>query len=249
MKIKMLVTGLMMAGSLSYAQGCWDVKESSELEFDELSEKITFSIKDAVDCKPIDNAYVNFNGVKLATDGKGEFSVPLGVLQDGQQLKVLIKKEGYISLIKKLQVEVGTIRGNKILMSKKTDPKSVRFVLSWSDKPRDMDLHLVADEYHISYQNKHYVTGKVKLDRDAMHGFGPETITLQGIDKEQSYTVYANRYSRSGEIDGSVELQVYVDNRLFKTVKLPKTDKKAVKVMRIEPSGVFYDNQPVDALP
>ena len=162
---------------------------------------------------------------------------------------MLVKKAEYITLLKKLVVEVGTIRGNKILLSPKLPPKSVRFVLSWSDKPQDMDIHLVNDNYHISFRNTHSIAGTAKLDRDAMHGFGPETVTLDEIDAHGTYTLYADRFSSNGKIDSNVEVQVYIDNKLDRVVKLPKTSSRAVKVVTLKDGEAIYSNTPVERVP
>jgi len=247
--MKKIVLGMLLTTAMSFAAGCWDLKEKSTLEFDELNDVITFSVKDAVNCKIVANAKVNFGGVSLMTNKKGQFSVPLGVLNDGQKIKMLVTAKDYIPLIKKLEVEVGTIRGNKILLSPKLAPSSVRFVLSWTDKPKDMDIHLVSDDFHISFRNTKSIAGRAKLDRDAMRGFGPETITLEEVNENSSYALYIDRFSSQGEIDGNVEVQVYIDNRLNKVVKLPKTTKKSVKVMTLSHGEVTYMNTPINQIP
>ena len=249
MSIKKIVTAVLLTSSVSFAAGCWDLKEKSNLEFDELNEVITFSVKDAVSCKIVKGAKVNFGGVALTTNKKGQFSVPLSVLNDGQKIKMLVKATDYIPLLKKLEVEVGTIRGNKILLSPKLAPSSVRFVLSWTDKPKDMDIHLVNDDFHISFRNTKSIAGRAKLDRDAMRGFGPETITLEEVNENSTYSLYVDRYSSRGKIDGNVEVQVYIDNRLNKVVKLPKTSSRSVKVMTLSHGEVKYMNTPLDAIP
>jgi len=249
MNFQKLFLALLLTSGVSFASGCWDLKESSTIEFDELNEVITFSVKDAVDCKIIKNAHVNFGGVSLMTNKKGQFSVPLNVLQEGQKIKMMIKANDYITLVKKLEVEVGTIRGKKILLSPKLAPTSVRFVLSWTDKPKDMDIHLVNDDFHISYRNTKSIVGRAKLDRDAMRGFGPETITLEEVKENSTYALYVDRFSSTGKIDGSVEVQVYIDNRLDKVVKLPRTSSRSVKVMTLSHGQVNYMNTPVQSIP
>lgn len=249
MCLKKLFIAVLLISKVSFASGCWDLKESSTLEFDELNDVITFSIKDAVKCKIIKNAHVNFGGVSLMSNKKGHFSVPLSVLQEGQKINLLIKADGYISLLKRLEVEAGSIRGKKILLSPKLDPQSVRFVLSWGDKPKDMDIHLLSEDFHISYRNSKSISGRAKLDRDARRGFGPETITLKKVDKQSSYSLYVDRFSSRGSIDSNVEVQVYIDNRLNKVIKLPRTSKRSVKVMTLLNGKIDYMNIPVESIP
>lgn len=247
--MKKIFLALCMSCGLLMADGCWSLLETSNSEMDELEGTIAFSIKDALSCENVAGATVDFGGVALKADAKGEFQVPLSVLADGQKITMVIKATDYITLAKKLEVEVGTIRGNKILLSPDLPPSSVRFVLSWADKPQDMDIHLLSDSFHISYRDTRSISGKAKLDRDAMRGFGPETITLDEIDAHKSYTVYADRYSKSGEINQNVELQVYIDNRLDKVIKLPNTKQRAVKIVTLKDGKVTYHNQAISSVP
>jgi hypothetical protein len=247
--MKKIVIGMILTSALAFADGCWDLKDKSSLEFDELNDKITFSIKNAIDCKPVAYAKVNFGGVQLKANKKGKFSVPLDVMNEGQKIKMLIKADKYISLYKKIKVEAGTVRGNKILLSPILPVESVRFVLSWGKEPRDMDNHLVSDEFHISYRNTKSIRNRVKLDRDAKRGYGPETITLEKVDAEQHYTLYAYRFSKTGKISRDVEVSVYINNRLDKTVKLPNTDKRVVKVLEFYDDKVHYKSVAIDKLP
>lgn len=247
--VKIIILMLLLSLSFAQAKGCWDLREKSNLEFDELNDVITFSIKDAMNCKAVANAKVKFGSVSLTTDSQGFFRVPLDVLEDDQKIIMTIQKADYIKLTKKLVVEVGSIRGNKVLLSPRLAPQSVRFVLSWSNKPKDMDIHLSSDDFHISHRDTRSITGKAKLDRDAMSGFGPETITLTEVNEHKTYALYVDRYSKSGQIDSTVEVQVYIDNRLAKLIKLPKTSERAVKVMTLRDGQATYMNTPVKKVP
>lgn len=246
--MKKVLLGWLCGGAILWAQGCWDVKEESQLAFEELQEKITFSIKNAVDCSVVAGAQVNFNGVKLQTDARGEFSVPLEVLQEDMGIKVLIKKEGYISLLKKMRVEAGSIWENKILLSPVMPPKSARFVLSWGSKPLDLDIHLLSSRYHISYRDKKSVKDHAYLDRDGMKGFGPETITLQAFDPQETYHVWVHRYSKGDAIDSKAKIEVYIDNRYKDTIMLPNTNAPFVEVLRLNAQGLEVINTPQSKL-
>lgn len=62
-----------------------------------------------------------------------------------------------------------------------------RFVLTWGQRPSDLDAHLVGPdltgkEFHISYHNMRSWSGRHFLDVDDMDSFGPETITLNRLD-------------------------------------------------------------------
>ena len=186
--------------------------------------------------------------MKLKANAKGEFSVPMDILEDGQKIKILIKKKGYISLLKKTRVEVGTIWENKILLSPIMPPQSARFVLSWADKPKDMDIHLLSSKFHISYRDKKSITGKAFLDRDGMKGFGPETITLQKIDPNETYKVFVKRYSKKGQIDNRAKVEVYIDNKYKGTISLKATKGRIVEVLTLNQKGFKKINKPTSKI-
>lgn len=246
--MKKIILGLLATASFLLADGCWTTVQKSNGGFDELNDNITFSIKNAVNCKPVKDATINFGSVTLRTNYKGEFSVPLDVLEDGQKIDLQIAKKGYIPFKKRLEVTVGTIFGTKILVSPKLAPTSVRFVLSWDAKPTDLDIHLVTDDFHVSYRHKRNIAQKAKLDRDAMNGYGAETITLLEVKEDIAYKVFVKRFSHAGKIDGKAEIQVYVDNKLAKIVKLVSTSKKAVEVLKLFGGEITYINKGVDAV-
>jgi len=78
-----------------------------------------------------------------------------------------------------------------------------RFVLTWGATPLDLDSHMILpDTTEVNFDNRKSGDKKVKLDIDALKGFGPETITMlepsPGI-----YTYYVNRYSNEAPIQKS----------------------------------------------
>lgn len=89
----------------------------------------------------------------------------------------------------------------------------LRIVLTWGEKPRDEDSHLIGptpagDNFHTWYADKvHRFNGEVyaDLDHDDVDSYGPETTTIRkrvdGI-----YTFYVHNYSRNG-FDGKETLR------------------------------------------
>jgi hypothetical protein len=103
-----------------------------------------------------------------------------------------------------------------------------RIVLNWGESPSDLDLHLESGGYHVSYWNMHVSTdGGVRLDRDDVDCFGPETITIGRYDPSAEYTVYVIDYTNrnrgsSSELGRSGALvQVYGSDRLLQTFRVP----------------------------
>ena len=91
----------------------------------------------------------------------------------------------------------GTLFFNRFSVSPSLPLGSVRIVLDWGEKPRDLDAHLIKQNgYHISYRNKKIsADGIAQLDRDDTDGFGPETITTSELDQNSIYYYFVHNYS------------------------------------------------------
>jgi hypothetical protein len=103
-----------------------------------------------------------------------------------------------------------------------------RIVLNWGEFPSDLDLHLESGGYHISYRNMRVsADGGVKLDRDDVDSYGPETVTIGRYDPQAEYIVYVMDYTNrnrgsSAEMGRSGALvQVYSSDRLLQTFRVP----------------------------
>ena len=241
---KILFSSMVISGL--FASSCWNVEEKAIQEEAELNGEVVFSFKDAVSCEPIKQANVKFLNHNFKTNNKGEIRLP--VPPDNIDIKVplIIKSNGYITLKQNIMVSVGSYWQNKFLLSKTMPINSARFVLSWSDKPKDLDLHLVSDDFHISYRNK-TLSSQAKLDRDAMNGYGPETITLNYVNKNKTYKVYIYKYSKNGKLDHNVHLSVYKNNKLNKTISLPDNlNGRCIQVLSIKNNSIDYTIKPVD---
>ena len=242
---KLFLAGLV---ALNVYAGCWDSKASSNIEMDELDDTLTLSFKSAVDCSNIDNANVtiiiNGKSVHTKTDDEGLLKIPAFVLKginDGH-LTLKVRKAHYIPYKINLDILLGTIWKKKFLLSPKLTPDSMRFVLSWDKDPRDLDIHLIADNYHISYRNKRSIDGVAKLDQDATHGYGAETITLDRVDPNTTYKLYVHKYSGMGGIDNKAKVAVYVDNQLDRIISLTNSN-KAVEVLEMHNGNLQYINR------
>jgi hypothetical protein len=192
--------------------------ENVDIGVSEVEDNIMLSFKDATNCKVVSEAFVMFGNIKLKTDENGIITIPISIIEEIEDGKIdlEISKKGYITLKTKLDVMAGAIWQNKFLLSPKLDPNNLRFVLSWSNEPKDLDLHLQTKDYHISFRNKKSIDGVAFLDKDAMNGFGAETITLKKIDENIEYDLFVHRYSKDENIDEKAQVAVYVDNKLDK---------------------------------
>jgi len=239
--LKKAIFATTLAFSAVYGESCWTTQELSNFAMDEFSGKTRFSIKDSVTCKPVSNADFYIGSVKFTTDAKGLVEVPLPPEDLDKDIPITIKKDRYITAKEKVMVWGGSYWNNLFLMSKSLPINSARFVLSWGEKPADLDLHLKANHYHISFRNVKSIANKVKLDRDARKGYGPETITLDKLDKNDNYRVLVNRYNHKGNINNKAQLRVYLNNKLDKTLRLKNTNAKCVEIATISNNKIKYN--------
>lgn len=230
---------------------CWDVQEISSLAFKELDGEMVFSFKDAVNCSPVPDVQVELNNRKLTTDPNGYIRLPneyFESIMDGT-VKMTAKKNNYCTLQKDIRVMVGTVKDKRFVMSKRLPIGKARFVLQWGQKPRDLDLHLVGKDFHISYRNMKVAVQKARLDRDDTNSYGPETITLDKIILSNIYDVYVHNYSGESSIDDKAQVFVYKDNQLDKVITLPRTNKPYVKILEIRKRTIQYVNVDLDKIP
>jgi hypothetical protein len=97
----------------------------------------------------------------------------------------------------------------RIVLSPGMKQGQIRLVLTWGEKPADLDAHLEgplpeAERFHIYYRDKGNLKSKeyVNLDVDAQHGNGPETITLLGV-LPGVYHYFAHDYTNREETQSS----------------------------------------------
>ncbi|MBT5934485.1 hypothetical protein [Sulfurimonas sp.] len=236
-KTILLVSALLMSAS---ASSCWKSEELASFAQDEFDEKARFSIKDVVTCRPIAHAKLSLGKMTFEADEQGIVTLPLPPENMDRELPVRLQKSGYITANENVMVVFGSYWNNLFLMSKALPIGSARFALSWDKKPSDLDIHLKSDNYHISYRTTKSIANRVKLDRDAMKGYGPETITVDKLDKNDTYKVLVNRYSKSGNIDNKTQVRVYINNKLDRIVRLKNTTATCVQVATIHNNKVKY---------
>ena len=165
----------------------------------EIEGKLTLRFLNAVNGEAVAGAAVNVQDLQIFTtdlEGKVRFET----INDGIY-PFRFEKEGYISENNKFEVIAGTIFWNRFTVSPNIEMGSIRIVLDWDKKPKDLDAHFVKEGgYHISYQDmKVSEDGSARLDRDDKNGYGPETITIKDIDEKAEYTFYVKDYSNKND--------------------------------------------------
>ena len=228
-----------MALNLS-ASSCWTTLEIAALAHSDLNKKTYFSIKDSVTCKPVANAVFSIGNISFKADSNGMVRVPLPPSSLDKNLPIKIQRRGYIKANEKVYVSLGSYWNNTFLMSKELPIESARFVLSWGKKPSDLDLHLKSDGYHISFRNTRSIKDRVKLDRDSIHGYGPETITVKKLDRDATYRVIVDKFSKDGFLNDKAQVRVYLNNKLDNVKRLKSTKARCVEIARIKKNKITY---------
>jgi hypothetical protein len=182
---------------------------------------------DALTGEATQNANVTLvdNG-EFITDNQGK--IEFLPLNDNYIQQVIFKKDGYITSDFGVEIMVGTIVFNRFSVSPNMDIQNFRIVLDWDKEPRDLDAHFVkVDEYHISYRDMKVLSdGAGRLDRDDMNGYGPETITVQQIDKGAVYEYYVYDYTNRNKnkslalANSKASVKIYAEGKLLRIYKI-----------------------------
>jgi hypothetical protein len=226
----------------AFAQSMWTVQEMAEIDgFSELDGILVLKFKDAVTGAAIRDLSVIVAGEMYEGDFRGMVELPIELVEgvDDEDLPFIASAPGYIDLEDVLKIRLESVMVKRFLMTKGLKFNQARFVLEWDQRPVDLDAHLLGPGFHISYRNMRSVPGKAILDRDARQGFGPETITLEEIVKDATYTLTVDNYSNESPMR-NVKVSVYMDNRLHKVLFYPEIRQNSLTVLTISEGRIFY---------
>ena len=207
-----------------------DFAEDEADAFAALDKKFNLRFFDAVSGKPIPGATVTFEGTngRTASDGSVTFKKPKNLKMKDMRYATF-SKTGYVRA--KVEVEF-LARGlffNRYSITRSLPPGRLRVVLDWSDRPGDLDAHLVKEgSYHISYRDTRKFEDRAWLDRDDRDGFGPETITINRLDPNATYRFIVHDYTNrarqaSSKLSASrAHVRVYTERGLLHTFSVPR---------------------------
>lgn len=120
-------------------------------------------------------------------------SVNLGsTFADDQDALLIVKKEGYSNLVVKCLCAGMTYAISPVM----TSLDGMRVVLSWGEKPFDLDSHLIFPGGHIYFDSKEGTDAN--LDVDDTDSYGPETVTISKKHFGESYIYAVQDYSNKG---------------------------------------------------
>ncbi len=216
------------------------------------AEQLKLQILDAtIKNKSVANAEVIFqkNGatsITATTDAQGKLSVPTPFGVDDSSVTLIVKKQGYSTMIAKGPSDGLTYALSPVM----NELDGLRIVLSWDEKPRDLDSHISYPGNHIFFQKK---TGtKANLDVDDTDSYGPETITITKKFFEQDYVYAVHNYSDGSTATSSsnrnlsnisgAKVFVYIGETLIRTYYAPKNQAGTLWIVfSIDGQGEFHD--------
>lgn len=181
------------------------------------------------------------SSVSATTDAQGRV-VLNSTVADNSDTLLLVKKPGYSSLVVKCPCDGMSYALSPVM----SGLDSMRVVLTWGEKPADLDSHIVYPDNHIYYEHKDGDKGN--LDVDDTDSYGPETITLTERKNGQSYVYAIHNYTnrmlpQSTALSSSgAKVFVYVGESLVRTYYVPTQQAGNLwTVFKITPSGEFVD--------
>lgn len=175
------------------------------------------------------------------TDAQGRVTLDSSFADDPESL-VIVKKDGYSNLVAKCPCTGMTYAISPVMK----DLDGLRIVLSWGEKPEDLDSHIAYPGNHIYFAEKEGTDAD--LDVDDTDSFGPETITLRKKRFGETYVYAVHDFTNisnpsSKALSASqAKVFVYVGQSLVRTYYVPKDQRGNLwKVFRITASGDFQD--------
>lgn len=172
--------------------------------------------------KVIPGAQVIFqkNGEKsipLYSDQRGKVQIP-AEYQDETDLTIIIKKDGYSTLVSKCPCGGLTYAISPVM----EELDGMRIVLSWGSAPEDLDSHLSYQGGYVCYYQKD--ASQANLDVDDTNSYGPETITIIKKIQGKKYVYAVHNFSNKDNNNNAnlskisnAKVYVYIGNTLIRT--------------------------------
>ncbi len=206
--------------------------------------ELNCNIKDAVTGYSLSNTsvkiYDGFNSTSTLISTQNLTSSSFSLELDPGYYTVVVSKDGYIDTTYSVSIGSEKTTTKDLVISPIIGDGEIRVVLSWGLTPYDLDSHMtkVKDNlniYHISYANK--IVSEGSLDTDDLYSYGPETITLNNMDRSLNtqYHYYVYNYSRNsltGLSNSSAKVDIYYGNQTY-TVYVPSGEGYYWKVFDI----------------
>lgn len=113
---------------------------------------------------------------------------------------VVVSAPGFAAASQSLALPEDESVAMSVLLSSESPPSGgeARIVLTWGENPSDLDSHLLTPTGHVYFANPS-VPGS-NLDVDDVTSYGPETVTIDSVDPNASYTYYVHHFAGSGTL-------------------------------------------------
>lgn len=197
--------------------------------------------------KVISGAQVIFqkNGeqsIPLVTNQNGKVTIP-AEYQDENNLIIIIKKEGYSTLVSKCPCGGLTYAISPVM----EELDGMRIVLNWGSSPDDLDSHLSYEGGYVCYYQKD--ASQANLDVDDTDSYGPETITITKKIQGKKYVYAVHNFSDKDNNNNNrlsavsrAKVYVYIGNTLIRTFTPPANTKGTVWIpFVIDENGNLID--------
>lgn len=170
-------------------------------------------------------------------------SISLGTsFADNKDALLIVKKEGYSNLVVKCPCAGMTYAISPVM----TNLDGMHVVLSWGEKPFDLDSHLIFPGGHIYFDSKEGTDAN--LDVDDTDSYGPETVTISKKHFGESYIYAVQDYSNKGLPNSNylsaskAKVFVYVGSSLVRSYSVPAGKRGNIwTVFKLNPNGEFED--------
>jgi hypothetical protein len=163
---------------------------------------------------------------KIRADSRGNYRVTLLY----GRWRAEVSGAGYADTGTTVDLHVGRLF-KKLLVSPKLKPGALRFVLTWSRRPKDLDSYLHTPTGCTVWYRKRTCRGggqNVHLDLDNTHGHGPETITVKKSARHGTYTYCIKQYSRRGSMPHSRAVgRIFLPSGVVKKFKVGQSGRLA----------------------
>ncbi len=194
------------------------------------------------------------DGRHTFTGNDGSFSMEDGI--HAGYYTVEVSKDNYSTYHRNETIKPGENEFNIAISPSIQVWNEYRIVLTWGERPRDLDSHLICngnDNFHVYFGNKDSNDGNASLDIDDVTSYGPETTTVK-VQAGNSYIYAVHNYSDKGASEAQEEswnlahsqarVVVYDGEGVIFDGSVP-TDKKGVtwEVFRIENGQLVVTNQ------
>ena len=170
-------------------------------------------------------------------------SISLGTsFADNKDALLIVKKEGYSNLVVKCPCAGMTYAISPVM----TNLDGMRVVLSWGEKPFDLDSHLIFPGGHIYFDSKEGTDAN--LDVDDTDSYGSKTVTISKKHFGESYIYAVQDYSNKGLPNSNylsaskAKVFVYVGSSLVRSYSVPAGKRGNIwTVFKLNPNGEFED--------